>query len=205
MQIRQFEQMFASTHPISIGQIRLRDKDFSLQQLHTRQKKWWIQKLMRWWWVLPNIVTHHGHTAAISNSIYEPSYLSLERALRYYNLIPEWVYMCTACTTKKTQQFHTSLGTFAYQTIAPKLFWGYTVQTVGVYQHIRIASPEKTLCDYSYLHPEMTWPEDFEEMRINSIQWQQIASEETLRQYADHYPKATQQRIAYFLDYITHA
>lgn len=135
MTIRQFEQLFASTYPISVRQIRLRDKIFALQTLHVRQKKWWIHNLIRWWWILPDITKNNGYGAVISNSIYEPSYLSLERAMRYYNLIPEWVFSFTACTTKKTKQFHTTRWTFSYQSLSPHLMRWYELKPVGLLTH----------------------------------------------------------------------
>jgi predicted transcriptional regulator of viral defense system len=135
--------------------------------------------------------------------IYEPSYISLEWALRYYNLIPEGVFMLTACTSKKTQIFDTLAGTFSYRSLTPRLMFGYELQTIGEYTTIRIATVEKAICDYIYLHPEISGREDFEEMRINRLVRDDIASNETLVSYAQYYPKMTQQRIQYFLDYIT--
>ena len=134
--------------------------------------------------------------------IYEPSYISLERALRYYNLIPEGVFMVTACTSKKTQIFDTIAGVFSYRSLSPGLMFGYELQTIGEYNTIRIATVEKAICDYIYLHPEISGIEDFEEMRINSIVRSDIASNERVLQYAQYYPQTTQHKIQLFLDYI---
>jgi predicted transcriptional regulator of viral defense system len=38
--------------------------------------------------------------------MYSPSYVSMESALRYYDLIPEWVFMTTACSTKRYTSEH---------------------------------------------------------------------------------------------------
>lgn len=112
--------------------------------------------------------------------------------------------MMTACTTKKTQHFTTdTAGIFLYRSIHPRLFWGYDLYPFGDYTHIRIATPEKALCDYIYLHPEITGAEDFEELRINHLLRFDIASNQKLQEYAHLYPKSTQKRIQYFLDYIT--
>lgn len=203
MNIRQFEQQFGIQYPISVRQIRLQERSFALQQLHIRAEKWWIHNLIRWRWILPQTLQKNGCKAVISNMIYEPSYISLERALRYYNLIPEGVFMVTACTSKKTQTFNTVAGTFSYRSLSPRLIFGYGLQTIWGYNTIRIATVEKAICDYIYLHTEISGREDFEEMRINTIVRSDIGSNERVLQYAQHYPKTTQQKIQFFLDYVT--
>lgn len=202
MNIRQFEQQFNTIHPISVRQIRLQESNFAMQQLHIRAEKWWIHNLIRWRWILPQTLQKNWYKANISNMIYEPSYISLERALRYYNLIPEGVFMVTACTSKKTQIFDTIAGMFSYRSLSPSLMFGYELQIVGDYSTIRIATVEKAICDYIYLHPEISGIEDFEEMRINKFVRNDLATTQKLLSYAQYYPKTTQQRIQFFLDYI---
>ena len=202
MNFRQFEQLFDHKYPLSVQQIRLQERNFAWQQLHIWEQKWRLHHLRRWRRIFPQITQYYGYQTALANTMYEPSYISLERALRYYNLIPEWVYMITSCTSKKTQQFDTKFGTFSYRSLVPRLLFGYETQTIGDYDTIRIATPEKALCDYIYLHPELNWVEDFEEMRINILVRQEITSSERLLQYALSYPKKTQRNIQFFLDYI---
>ena len=74
---------------------------------------------------------------------------------------------------------------------------------MGKYATIRIASPEKTLCDYLYFHPELVVVADFEEMRINVAIWQEIASNTTLQTYAVRYPKRLQKQIQTFLSFVS--
>ena len=202
MNIRKFEEQFGDRFPISVRNIRLQESNFALPQLSVWEKKWWIINIMRWRWILPKTLQRDWIKEVISNMIYEPSYLSLERALRYYDLIPEWVFMYTSCTTKKTQQFRTIIGVFDYRSISPRLMWWYDTKTIGEYNTIRIATPEKTICDYIYLHSEITGQEDYEEMRINKFIRKEIASNERLREYMRYYPKVTQYKIQLFLDYI---
>jgi uncharacterized membrane protein len=110
--------------------------------------------------------------------------------------------MVTACTSKKTQAFDTVAGTFLYRSLSSRLMFGYELQTIGEYSTIRIATLEKAICDYIYFHPEISGTDDFEEMRINTIVRSDTGSNEKLLQYAQYYPKTTQQRIQLFLDYI---
>jgi len=47
MDFRAFIEKFDERYPFSIKQIRLQEKDFFLQQLHTREKKGWIKNIIR--------------------------------------------------------------------------------------------------------------------------------------------------------------
>ena len=60
----------------------------------------------------------------IANKLYQPSYVSLEKAMSYYNIIPETVYGITSITTKSTREFETPRATFTYQTIKPEAYTG---------------------------------------------------------------------------------
>lgn len=107
MNFRTFEKLFDKKMPISTKQIKLVDPNFSLQQLYLREKKGRIQHISKNQRCFPDLLKIHGHQMCISNTLYEPSYISLESALRYYNLIPEGVFLTTAVSTKKTQNFST--------------------------------------------------------------------------------------------------
>jgi predicted transcriptional regulator of viral defense system len=85
----------------------------------------------------------------IANKLYQPSYISLEKALSYYGIIPETVYTITSITTKSTREFMTPRATFSYQRIKKSVFSGYSPRKIeGV--TVFIADPEKALADYLY-------------------------------------------------------
>lgn len=85
----------------------------------------------------------------IANKLYQPSYVSLEKALSHYGLIPEVVYTITSITPKPTREFQTPRGVFSYQRIKRAAFTGYSpVQLEG--SVVLIAEPEKALADYLY-------------------------------------------------------
>lgn len=85
----------------------------------------------------------------IANKLYQPSYVSLEKTLSYYGIIPEIVYTITSITTKPTREFETPKGTFSYQRIKKGVFTGYRPTNIegGV---VFFAEPEKALADYLY-------------------------------------------------------
>ena len=83
----------------------------------------------------------------IANHLYGPSYVSLESALSYHNLIPERVYRVRSVTMKRFKMYDTPLGVFEYRTVSPEYF------SIGIQQQVTqdntaflIASPEKALC-----------------------------------------------------------
>lgn len=89
----------------------------------------------------------------ISNILYAPSYVSLEVALSFWNLIPEAVYGVTAVTTKKTVTFKNTYGNFFYQTLHKRRFFGYlSVKEKEV--TFLVAEPEKAILDKIYFDPQ---------------------------------------------------
>lgn len=87
----------------------------------------------------------------VANYLYQPSYISLEHALRFYQMIPEEVYQFTSITTRKTASFQNKLGTFVYRHINKPLFWGFDiVQDNG--WNVHIATREKAVVDFLYFN-----------------------------------------------------
>jgi len=87
----------------------------------------------------------------LANSLYEPSYISLEYALNFYGLIPERVADVTSITTLKTKTFRNEIGNFVYRHIKPPVFRGFVQARSGRLSYF-IAEPEKALVDFLYLN-----------------------------------------------------
>jgi predicted transcriptional regulator of viral defense system len=85
----------------------------------------------------------------IANKIYQPSYISFETALSYYNIIPETVYTITSATTKRSKEFIVQKSVFKYYKIKKKLLFGYQPRKIKN-KIILIAEKEKALLDYIY-------------------------------------------------------
>lgn len=84
----------------------------------------------------------------IANHLRGPSYISLESALSYWNLIPERVYEITSVSTKSTKKYDTSIGRFSFQHLATPYFsFGIRSERLSEFQTALIASPEKAICD----------------------------------------------------------
>ena len=84
----------------------------------------------------------------IANHLRGPSYISLESALSYWDLIPERVYEISSVTTKTSKIYQTSLGRFSFQYLGTP-YYSFGIRSVRLteFQTAMIASPEKALCD----------------------------------------------------------
>ncbi len=111
----------------------------------------------------------------IANKLYFPSYVSLEWALSFYQLIPERVYTVTSVSSRKTCNFNNALGNFSYQTVKQDLFWGFNSLLVDPNNsssaRYLIASPEKALLDFFYLKRSLVEldPEYFDSLRLQNL------------------------------------
>lgn len=117
----------------------------------------------------------------IANFLFSPSYLSMEYALGFYDLIPERVTVFTSATTKKTSIFENILGRFEYRTLKKDLFFGFK-KGVDTGQEFFIALPEKTLLDYFYLNPQLKG--SFSELESLRLQNLEILNLKTLQSYS---------------------
>lgn len=82
-----------------------------------------------------------------ANHIYRPSYVSFQWALRYYDMIPEQVFLMTSATTKRTRFFETPLGNFNYVQVPASYFPIGVECTEEQGIHFLMATREKALCD----------------------------------------------------------
>lgn len=85
----------------------------------------------------------------IANKLYEPSYVSLDFALSYHNVIPETVYEITSVTTKATRRFNVLGKLFTYRHLKKEAFTGY-FPTREKELTFLIAEPEKAFVDLNY-------------------------------------------------------
>jgi len=86
----------------------------------------------------------------IANNVVHPSYLSLDWALQYAGMIPEYVPNPTSITTERATRFSAQGTLFIYHHVRPSFFKGYRKVTVEGYE-LNIAYPEKALLDKIYL------------------------------------------------------
>ena len=166
----------------SLSDIKNIEPAFHRRRLNEWQDKGYIKKIIRGYYLFSDIGVDEEILFKISNQIYYPSYVSLESAFSFYNLIPETLYEITAVSTRKTYSFKTSLGEFIFHSIASKLFFGYSL-TKNKNYYVKIASIEKSLLDYFYLHPNLQTVSDFDSLRINQETLIEQVNENKLKEY----------------------
>ena len=119
------------------------------RKLKELQENGYLIRLKKGFYILTPEVSGKDYSLQIAaNLLYGPSYLSLEYALSYYQLIPERVEAITSVTTQKNKIFQTPAGRFTYEHLASKIY------PVGIHlgktidgRLFLIATPEKALMD----------------------------------------------------------
>ena len=128
-------------------------KEASQQQLIRWSKAKKIIRLKKGFYTLPKTKGQYPFSSQwLANTLYSPSYLSLEYALSWHGMIPERVEVFSSVSTLKTQTFKNPIGTFIYQHIKKDLFFGFEEKKDSFGALILMATPEKALLDFIYLH-----------------------------------------------------
>lgn len=106
---------------------------------------------------------------SIANSLKSSSYVSLQSALSWYGLIPEFVPATTSITTTRPQIIETPMSRFEYRHINKNFFWGYKMLMLSEKQQAFVATAEKALLDLVYLTPGGDKEEFLNELRLQSL------------------------------------
>jgi predicted transcriptional regulator of viral defense system len=135
----------------------------------------------------------------IANYLVMPSYLSLEYALGYYDLIPEKVTVYSSLTTKKTQSFTNALGRFEYCSVKENLFSGFTKVSFNN-QDFFIALPEKAILDFFYFREHIQGaPGEFEAFRFQNLE---ILKLKRFHEFSRAYPSRVRKAVRLFIDFV---
>lgn len=165
---RDFETQVKPLPAFNLNDIRNFDPDFHRSQLSDWISRGYITSLAGGYYVLADIQIDESLLFMLANLIYEPSYISRESALAYYQVIPESVLGVRSTSSRKTRQFDTSWGVFSYRSIKPSLMFGYEVIETGQNTKFKIARMEKAVLDYLYWNPDLQSEEDLEGLRWNT-------------------------------------
>ena len=108
------------------------------------------------------------HPFVIANRMVPSSYVSLQSALAYYGLIPEYVPVTTSVTTARPARWDTPLGSFEFRHVKVELLRGYRLADLGNQQAF-VATPEKALIDLIHLQPGSDSPNYLRELRLQNL------------------------------------
>lgn len=110
------------------------------------------------------------HPFLVANSMISGSYISLQSALAYYGLIPEYVTQTLSVTTQRPAHWRNALGDFRFQHLATHLVFGYQQINFMPGQDAFIAFPEKALLDLIHLTPNGDAPAFLAELRLQNLE-----------------------------------
>jgi predicted transcriptional regulator of viral defense system len=189
----------------SLNEIKIIDPNFHRRRLNEWQDKGYIKKVIRGYYIFSDLQLSEEILFKIANRIYSPSYVSLESTLSYYHLIPESVYGITSISTRKTCHFKTSIGEFIFLSVKSPLFFGYYLMGYKG-QYLKMASIEKALLDYFYLHPDIETKQDFDSLRMNKEMFFEQMDEKKLMSFLGRFnQKKLTRRINTFWSYMKDA
>lgn len=81
----------------------------------------------------------------LANFLYQPSYLSLESALSFYGILPQFPYTITSVTPLKSKKIIYQEKEYEFAHVGKRHFWGFTRK-----EKFFIATAEKALLDELY-------------------------------------------------------
>lgn len=169
----------------SVYQVHAIFPGFNRANWHQWQKSGYIVMLRRGWYAFADYLQQPDYARYFAGKIYAPSYISLHTALSFYGIIPEVVVEITSVTTQKTCRYENAFGQFSYQTIRPRLFWGFEPKTMRDGKQYMMATPEKAIIDLLYLYPQYSSLEEMRELRFDEDWMREELNKERLMEYAE--------------------
>lgn len=203
MRFREFESRIRALPTFNLNDVRKLDPGFHRQQLNYWHNQGYIKSLAGGYYILADRVMDEMVLFMVANKIYEPSYVSLESALAYYEIIPETVLGVTSISSRKTKQYESAWGVFSYRSVKPQTMIGYQVIENTPAIKFKIAYLEKALLDYLYLNSEIQSLADFEGLRWNRSQLLGLLDDSIFTRYVILFDKrALENRVNQFMEYL---
>ncbi len=143
-----------------------------------------------------------AHPFLIANFLMPGSYVSLQSALAYYGLIPEYAARTWSVTMAHPAQWD---GGFQFQHLAPHLFFGYQRVKLPREQSAFVATPEKAILDLAHLTPNADDIDYLRQLRLQNLnqlnleqfsEFAQRAGKPKWRRVTDHITRLTQEESA---------
>jgi len=166
----------------SLKDIRKIYPGFHRQRLSEWINKGYLKKIVNGFYFFTERKIDEKLLFYFANTLYHPSYVSMESALSYYNIIPEGVYNITSVSTRRTRELNSPAGKFFYHKIKNSMFFGYRIIRFKSYFY-KIAEPEKSIIDTLYLNNQFDNEESIYELRINVDEFKNIINLNKMNHY----------------------
>lgn len=122
-----------------------------------------IERLVKGKYILSNSNISDFEKAGM---ILSPSYVSLESALTFYGILPQFTYSVTSVTTQKARKYQIGGKEYEYAKIQKAFFSDYIKK-----DNFLIATPEKALIDLIYLASKRLRKIEFSDLDLSIINW----------------------------------
>lgn len=163
MKYLDFAETFKDFNSFSFQDIKNAFGIVNHSQLSDWKKKGLLRYAKRGIFVLPNSKID---PYILANDI-NYSYISLEYALSYYQMIPDIAQAITSISKERNEKINNEFGSFLYQKISKDLFAGYILfKSEKESRYFRMATPEKALFDLVYLRQDLQTKNDFDSLRL---------------------------------------
>lgn len=165
MRFLDFKQIFSEFNAIKHQDIQNHFDSINESQLSLWKNKGYIKSVRKGIYVLSDA---NIDNLLLANELND-SYISLEFALSYYQVIPEITPLITCVSNNRNEEISNDFGNFYYRKISPKLFGGFTLleSEKKSNRFIRIAEREKALFDLIYFRSDLRDEKDFDSLRLN--------------------------------------
>lgn len=151
--------------PTSLSKILNIDNNNTIYKIIERlEKNKLIERLIKGKYILAKSKLSDFEKAGL---ILSPSYISLESALNFYGILPQFPYSITSVTTKKSKRYEINNKEYEFTKIS-KSFYSDFVKI----DDFLIATPEKALIDIVYLASKKLKKIDFTELDMSIINWE---------------------------------
>jgi predicted transcriptional regulator of viral defense system len=189
MKFREFKSVVRDFPLFNLNDIRKFAPDFHRRQLHTWTRNGFLKPIAGGYYVLAERTIDETFLFMVANLVYEPSYVSLESALAYYQVIPETVLGVTSISSRRTKTFTSEWGVFQYRSVKRSLMFGYAVVEINQNKKFKMAKLEKAILDYLYLNPGVDHVVDFEGLRWNKDQLISELDQDIFKTYLEIFNK----------------
>jgi predicted transcriptional regulator of viral defense system len=205
MRYIEFKDALKDWTVFSLNDIKSIDSNFFRTRLTEWQRKGYIKKLVKEYYIFSDLALDENCLFEIANRIYSPSYISFETALGFYKLIPESVYGISSASTRRTYRFKTQVAEFSYSTLKPSLFFGYKLIKYKN-GYFKMADIQKAVLDYFYINTGIRTKDDFIAIRFDSDMFFEQLDEEKLYTFLERFAQKTlTKRIKAFLEFMKNA
>ena len=181
MDFRRLVELTAPLHCFSAGMLAAGE---NLDHLRVQLSRWAAaDRLVRihagWYTLAEPYRKVHIDMHVIACTIKQGTYVSLQSALSYHGMIPEYVPVTTCITTGRPTVIETPFGRIQYRHMKRSGFFGYH-QIDGGSQPSFLAAPEKALLDLLYLTPGSESLPFLSELRLQQTETLDLATMRTM-------------------------